>query len=237
MDSYRRKFHVTEHALQRVRERLTDKQKSAFRHDGDLGNALDQAVADAINQEAYEHITDDNVPTLIVDLGQSSDFSGMWALVKPEARAKRGEPDRFISTCLTTEQVLRNKADAGRNWGHKTSATSKLGSLKDALAPIAAAIKDPPKPPPVKTVAPVPEPPRPVSQIAISDPSLVLGLDLEKRLVIFKDGRKEVVPRQKAAEAVAAHISGGGDRDDIRVFKQGWVEVEKKVRMEVEVEV
>jgi hypothetical protein len=240
MDTYKRKFNVTEHALQRARERLTEDQKIRFRDDEDLKNALDQATDDAIKQEAFEHITDDKTPAMIVDLGQSSDFSELWALLKPEQSVKPGRPDRYISTCLTSEQVMRNKATSGRNWGHKTSATAKLGSLGTALAP---ALKKAAALTPVPTSSPQaakavskPEPPQPVSQLAFADPSLVLGLDLSKRLVKRPDGSTEVLTKEAASKAMADHIAAGGDRADFKVYKQGWVEVQGKVKVEVEVE-
>jgi hypothetical protein len=231
MDTYHRKFHITDHALQRIRERLTDKQKAVYRNDEDLGNAIDQATAGGIACDDYENITDDGVAAMIVELGQNSDFPDMWALVKPELKVKPGQPDRYVSTCLTTEQVNRSKSDSGRNWGHKTSASSKLGSLGDKLAPVAAALKETSKPAQLKVSPKEPAPP---------ESDLILGLDLDKldkRLVVSPDGNKRVMSKAEASKLLVLFISEGGRQEDVQVFKLGWIKVEKKVKMTVEVEV
>lgn len=64
-----------------------------------------------------------------------------------------------------------------------------------------------------------------------------MGLDPEKRLVVYPDGHAVVLLKQEAAKFVADYISDGGDREDIKIYKQSWIEVEKKVKVSVEVEV
>lgn len=236
MAIYQRRFTVTDHAILRLRERLDDKQKITYPGDITLMNALDEAVFDAIQQKNYEHITDDSVPSMIVNL-ENSEFSGMWALVKPEKNPGPGKPEKYISTCLTSEQVAKNKANADWRWGHKTSVASKINSLADKMKPLLeAAMKDPL---PTKTeTAPVAVPAQPRTHFtAPNNQAFQEAKDL--RLISWTldgDTHNEVMTSEAAKKFISDFVLiEGGDPADVVVFKLDWVKVEKKVKVEVDI--
>lgn len=228
MDTYKGHYTVTDHALQRLRERLTDEAKQLYRSDADLKNALDAAAFDAVQQGDYEHITDEQVPSMIVRLHRSH-FVGMWALLKPEKRPSKGKPEKYISTCLTDEHVAANKANAGWGWGHKTSQGSKLGTLGEKLKPVLEAqMKQAAAQPPKK------EQPDPTLK------AMNIGIDEDKRLVTWPDEKtkttkSQIMSKKDAMVLIQNFVEDGGDQDEIQVFKQAWVKVEKKVRVEVDI--
>lgn len=228
MDSYKGHYTVTDHALQRLRERLTEEAKQLYRTDGDLKNALDLATFDAIQQGDYSHITDEQVPSMIVNL-KKSHFTGMWALLKPEKHPSKHKPEKYISTCLTDEQVTANKSNSGWGWGHKTSQNSKLGTLGEKLKPVLEAQMK-------QAAAQPPKKPEPV----VKEPTSILGIDEDKRLVTWPDEKtktekSQVMSKKEATSFIQGFIEDGGDSDEIRVFKMAWVMVLKKVRVEVDI--
>ena len=223
LDTYNRKYNVTDHAVQRLRERLPDPMKAMYRVDADLINALDKAVFDAVQQKKYETIVDgeDTETSLVVNIGDS--FDDCHALVKTDTKLWSGL--QYVATVLSTEMVEKNKANPGWGWKFRGSVDSKLGSLAEKLRPLVDA----------KAISPV-------APAAPTEKSLEDIAEALRRVLISIPGSEAVdriVSVSEAKEMVANHLSAGHSRDHITVMKAlvCWKPVETKVKvLKVEVD-
>lgn len=83
MDHYSRKRYITVHALERLRERVSDKPKLASRDDVDLGNMLDNAVEAGIEQN---RVRDGSIEgEIVVGLGWTFE-TPLKAIIAPNNR-------------------------------------------------------------------------------------------------------------------------------------------------------
>lgn len=107
MDRHKRKYFVSEHAIERLRERWSQMPSHSHRNDPDLGNLIDSAVTYASgaenNSKTYRD-TRDGVYLRAVYLGLVLDDS-IYALVRENDRRGSGYPDEAIVTIVPTGYV------------------------------------------------------------------------------------------------------------------------------------
>lgn len=135
--SYRRKFYVSGHAVERLRERRMPADV-LHRFDGDLGNLIDWAVS-AQWQEA-ERLLDDGVEMWLVDVRDT--LGDLFAVVKKNCDGNQNAWPYAVVTLLDAGQVAQSRARRWRSAGGSPPSHQGLATLRDkfrshtlALAP------------------------------------------------------------------------------------------------------
>lgn len=84
--SYKRRFWVTEHAVDRMRTRLPNKEsgnnETLHRSGEDIGNLIDHLVCDSISRGEVKCIIDNGESATLVDIKCPTTSNDLWALVK-----------------------------------------------------------------------------------------------------------------------------------------------------------
>lgn len=75
MGNYKRSYYVSDHAVQRLRERIGDKHSLSHREDEDLRNALDEAVKVAVSQGKVSSFDFDGTKQNAIDVSDYFGFS------------------------------------------------------------------------------------------------------------------------------------------------------------------
>jgi len=119
-----RNYYVSRASLERLRSWLPASQLRAFPDDICLGDALDQAVVEAVGKNDYEAILDGNRPSKLVNLRRTH-FGEVYALLGADDHAEPRYAQAIISI-LRQEQVDKKKSDPKSGW--------RLGRLLDQAA-------------------------------------------------------------------------------------------------------
>lgn len=127
-DQYTRALGITDHAIERLRQRLdkTSMANTTHRSDADLGNMIDQATVDAFHRSDYENEMDDGVPLRIARMVQLPTTEPLYALVKPNnaAEAARHKSMPFVVVTLYTKLMVDKARSSGRwAWGRGEGST------------------------------------------------------------------------------------------------------------------
>ena len=93
-DSYTRNFWITHHAVERLRERLTEVGRTEHRDDRDLANYLDACIHAAVRAGRAEILSDRDGPAWVVDIDPEIRFPLVAIL-------KRDKVDRRRRACVT----------------------------------------------------------------------------------------------------------------------------------------
>ena len=99
---YRRKFLITNHAVERLRERRPD---LLHRFDGDLGNLIDDAVA--ARWDGAEHLLDRGEQMWLVDVRE--ELLDLFAIVKSSGASRVDQPAHVVVTVLDPGQVAQSR--------------------------------------------------------------------------------------------------------------------------------
>jgi hypothetical protein len=118
--TYKRKFLVTEHAVDRLRGRL-EGENTDYRTPEDVGNLIDFATSSC--WEKADEIVDNGAEAHIVPL-EDVLGEGLWALVKANSSQNKVEYPMAVITLLTDHQVRNSRLagdwkviDGGNNGG------------------------------------------------------------------------------------------------------------------------
>lgn len=102
MDSYRRRFGITDHAVERYRERAGDwLRERGHLDDVSVGNSLDTRVAEAWDSNRVTDVMDEGRPAKIADL-ESSELGRLYAVISPN-NSPVGRRPWVVVTVLTGE--------------------------------------------------------------------------------------------------------------------------------------
>lgn len=186
-DTYTRKCFITDHAVQRLRERLRIEGKIEHRGDEDLRNLLDDTVVDAMAQGTAKASVDTKGDKCwLVPL--DSEFEGLIALVKPE---QNGKMKWAVVTILEEQWVAKRMLQGTFGTTSKTSFGDVFGEKLEALRvdagempPPEAKAVDQRAMPPVEKVPVRPTAPATVITSAKVDPEF--AKEVETRLVTFE---------------------------------------------------
>lgn len=100
--TYRRKFIITRHAVERLRERRPD---LLHRFDGDIGNLIDDAVA--VRWAKAEHLLDRGEQMWLVDVREG--LQNLFAIVKLNGASGGDQPAHVVVTVLDPGQVAQTR--------------------------------------------------------------------------------------------------------------------------------
>jgi hypothetical protein len=143
---YVRRYVISKHAVQRLRERVVEGHEMVHRSDGDLGNLLDAAVYEGSPGESV--VDSDGLPTSIIRLRLPFVRDEvLFAVVKPNQEP--GDDREVVLSILTKEMEAANRS--GGKWtGHATCPGAPMTSLGDKLKNVtpAVAASAPPLPAP-----------------------------------------------------------------------------------------
>ncbi len=219
MDSYSPHLAVSEHAVQRFRERARDfLEEGGHLSDAAVSYQLDFAIWDAMeDEERVYDIVDSAQPSKLVHI-ENEKWGSLWALVR-ENKNPRYAQRWAVITCLTDWQMTQNALD-GRYSGNvprlpqfarhfETAARPRL--VAQASTPAAT----PPPPPPAPAVAPAAAPPQPEPSPAASvPPATAPSDDMASAAVAASAGSA----RSEDATATARPPSVSPQADDRRLI-------------------
>lgn len=175
MDSYSPHLAVSEHAVQRFRERARDfLEEGGHLSDAAVSYQLDFAIWDAMeDEERVYDIVDSAQPSKLVHI-ENEKWGSLWALVR-ENKNPRYTQRWAVITCLTDWQMTQNALD-GRYSGNVPRLPQFARHFENAARPrlvsqaqTPAATVTPP-PPPAPAVVPAAAPPQPEPTPAASVP-------------------------------------------------------------------
>ena len=130
-ESYRRTFGITKHAIERLRERLTQAGRIEHRPDWDLANLLDCAIGQAIGQGREDRVEGESGTESRVDLTDAIGFPLVAVLKKGDIGPNR----RVCVTVLDREMVERDRARRSRENGARTRLGDVFGDRLRRVTP------------------------------------------------------------------------------------------------------
>jgi len=204
------RFYVTEHALERLRERVCELD-IGYRGDYDLAHWLDEAVFESIKAGAVEAVIDDGDPARLVALHKENySPTPFYALVKTnKANYKTSDAEEAIVTILDEAMVTSRRK---RKWK-----TGSGGVVAAALARVSAAD--------LKKATEKPKPTEPPAAETAANPD---------HIITWSDagGQYQVVPGDEDVKRrIITLILSGVEPDTIRV----WREVETKIDISINI--
>lgn len=110
MNSYKRRYFVASHAVDRLRDRWAKMDSHRHRNDPDLGNLIDSSVASAVAHKRVEALVDDEGPFKAVAFGQELD-DNLVAVVRPNSTTSKGAPAEAIVTVLGGGMAEQKRAN------------------------------------------------------------------------------------------------------------------------------
>jgi hypothetical protein len=109
MDSYKRTYYVSDHAVQRLRERIGEKHSLSHRDDADLRNAIDEAVKVAVSQGKTSSFDFDGTKQKAVDI---SDYFGFSLRAIVANNDKVGTPWREAVVTVLSQSMAVGRGGA-----------------------------------------------------------------------------------------------------------------------------
>lgn len=232
MDTYEPHLAVSEHAVQRFRERARDfLDQGGHLSDAAVGHQVDFAVWDAMQADdrTFE-ILDSGQPSKLIHI-ENEAWGSLWALVR-ENRNARFSQRWAVITILTDWQMTQNALD-GRYQGNVPRLPQFVKHFEAAAKPklvkapevIASAVIPPPAPPPDAA-----KPPPAEVTVAMPDckPNEVRHAD--ERLLVYRDAdgnqKLEVMDRTAASERITSLCAAGIVLRDIKVWRPASVRIE-----------
>lgn len=207
MDSYKRTYYVSDHAVQRLRERIGEKHSLSHRDDLDLRNAIDEAVKIAVSRGKTSSFDFDGTRQKAVDI---SDYFGFSLRAIVADNDKVGTPWREAVVTILSQSMA-----VGR--GGATLGEAISNELHAALR---ASVKS--TPPPATPAAPDIKPLPPTKESSYESISLRTRDAAGMRLIEWTEGEegkralvteREVVPKLLALHGLGVPI------EDVAVWK------------------
>lgn len=204
MDSYKRTYYVSDHAVQRLRERIGEKHSLSHRDDADLRNAIDEAVKVAVSQGKTSSFDFDGTKQKAVDI---SDYFGFSLRAIVANNDKVGTPWREAVVTVLSQSMA-----VGR--GGATLGEAISNELHAALR---ASVKSTPPqvPPDIKPVPPAKEQSSESLSLRTRDAS---GTRLIEWLE-NGEGKSETVADHEVVSKLLALHGRGVPIEDVAVWK------------------
>lgn len=149
MDSYKRTYYVSDHAVQRLRERIGEKHSLSHRDDLDLRNAIDEAVKIAVSQGKTSSFDFDGTRQKAVDISDYFGFS-LRAIVADNDKVGTPWREAVVTVLSQSMAVGRGGATLGEAISSELHAALRA-SVKSTPPPSTSVTPDiKPVPPPTK---------------------------------------------------------------------------------------
>ena len=135
--THRRRLWVTDHARNRLRSRIANKEGESHngtehRSDDDLSNWIDSLVRSAITSDKWEEIIDNGIPAQLVDIRHPDNRDDLWAIVKDNTNPRtRSEYPRAVVTLLYTRMVSDSKRSGKWGLASYDDGNVSIGGLTD----------------------------------------------------------------------------------------------------------
>lgn len=244
--NYHRTYGVTEHVLLRFREYAVSKENDfVFRDDDDLSNWIDAIASDSVAAGKMERVYDEGVECLLIDVSEYAD--NLYILAKPNTSKYRSACPYALVTVMSGEQVARRKSAPNSNWVYRGSPGAPLQSMSEKLAalhivPAKSAVPLPSVPHvqirKAAPAAPAAPPPPTFSTAEVEQTAIPAGPAhkvtwLEQEGDVVEEKFEICRDKEQALKIVEELVNEGCSMDDITVYRQEWVPLKKKVRVEL----